>query len=201
MLPPTHLLFSYAWSKKFHSKRNIITLACCFGAFIPDMPYGIELLLNYLFDNHPIQDKYSSIGSYCTTLLHTLIIWLLFYFIIYVWRQQNLFYWIIRAFLAGGISHIFLDSLTHGQGNDFHGCNYFWPLNISIVKIVSIWNYRHSANNLWPKSEELFIDAILMIYILQWSNPWKIMKKKLNTVLCEFIKSQKMRHESKNSLV
>lgn len=170
MLPPTHLLFSFAWAKKFHPSKTLIWLACCLGAFVPDIPYGIALLFNYSSDT-PMLDQYSVFGDSCTIILHTLILWLSLYFIVCFWsKPQNfLLYWIIRAFAAGGISHIILDALTHGRGNEFHGCNYFWPLNIEVTKALSIWNYRNLERSLWPKPEEWIIDLLLLVYIIQRS--------------------------------
>jgi len=173
MLPPTHILTSLALRSALRRKQKTILWACIFGAVLPDIPFGIQIVQN-LVVGLPADGYKDPPLLLWGAILHSLPLWsalslglFVFYFLVGQ-KTLGLAFWSLAAFaLSGLFAHIIPDMLSHRTMVAI-GPDYLWPWSYHLAPVFGLWEYRQKGQFL-PKPAELLIDLALVVVI--WFGP------------------------------
>lgn len=135
--------FTETWYGKLHRDWSV-PFACGFGSFLPDLPLAINMTRN-LANGLPAEGHWYPMMHAYSEAIHNFFLWLALFLLLRKLSASrgSLNSFALYAFTIGGLlCHVSVDMLTHGRGQEFIGCNYFWPLPLWIAQHIGVMLYR-----------------------------------------------------------
>jgi hypothetical protein len=158
----THLLIGACVGALTHPGELIPTVACAFGATLPDVVQVPRYMLDKLAGRQPLAEVSPRIRA-LKNAAHSILVW--FALLVGAWFLA----WpSLVGLCLGGLTHPIIDALTHKDPKYWkNDAGFLWPLPVRLARYTGVWDYRIDHGVLRPKPPEAVVCA-LALAVLSW---------------------------------